>query len=267
MKKLLSALVVLILLMMIATCAAAENWYCPQCGQPCSGNFCSYDATRKPDTIGPGSSTSSTRAPAAGSIVTLGTYPQSASGRDRTPIEWLVLESYGSEAMLISRYSLDCQPYNRSFAYVTWETCSLRSWLNQTFFYDAFHAGEQSAIMETRVRNGSDQCRSGAGWRSDGGYDTYDRVFLLSYAECNIYFRNDASRLCSPTAYAHALGAYRDDSTGFGGWWQRSPAYEDRTNLDAAFVRANGDRNGSRTVNRNTLGVRPVIWVDYSRLR
>lgn len=42
-----------------------------------------------------------------GEVVTLGTYPQTESGNDNTPIEWIVLESDDETALLISRYALD----------------------------------------------------------------------------------------------------------------------------------------------------------------
>lgn len=252
--------VLCVILCLACTLASAAAWTCPNCGrQGNEENFCPSCAAARPQS---GFGTVNGNVPSVGSVVTFGTYPQRASGRDHTPIEWIVLDTSGSEVMLISRYSLDCQPYNRTFAYVTWETCSLRSWLNNTFYYTAFDFDEQMSILETHVMNGRNHCRQGARWRSDGGNDTYDKVFLLSYKECGIYFSHDASRMCGPTDYANTMGAYRDNDTGCGGWWQRSPAYEDKENLDAAFVRADGRKDGSRTVNKNTLGIRPVIWVD-----
>lgn len=56
-----------------------------------------------------------------GNYVTFRTYPQTTSGTDSTPIEWLVLENDGKTALLISRNALDCQPYNTEREDITWE--------------------------------------------------------------------------------------------------------------------------------------------------
>lgn len=85
------------------------------------------------DTAGTGMSAEVSARFAVGNYVTFGTYPQSEEGTDATPIQWMVLDRDGSKALLLSRYGLDAQPYNTELSEVTWETCSLRSWLNNNF--------------------------------------------------------------------------------------------------------------------------------------
>lgn len=97
---------------------------------------------------------------AVGNYVTFGTYPQTKAGNDATPIEWLVLARDGDKALLISRYALDAQPYNKDYTSVTWETCTLRTWLNGTFYNKAFSSAEQAAILTTNVDNSKNQCYS-----------------------------------------------------------------------------------------------------------
>ena len=152
-----------------------------------------------------------------GNYVTFGEYPQTASGEDMTPIEWLVLARDGNKALLISRYGLDAQPYNTDHTSVTWETCTLRTWLNVTFYNKAFSSDEQAAILTTSVDNGKNQGYSK--WSTSGGNNTEDKVFLLSYAEANKYFgvtydsiSNTKSRV-APTAYAIAQGAWTSSSS------------------------------------------------------
>ena len=119
---------------------------------------------------------------AVGNYVTFGEYPQTADGKDMTPIEWLVLARDGNKALLISRYALDAKRYNNSNT-EKWETCTLRTWLNGTFYNKAFSSAEQAAILTTSVDNSSNQ----GYWGRSGG-NTQDKVFLLSYAEANKYF-------------------------------------------------------------------------------
>ena len=203
-----------------------------------------------------------------GNYVTFGEYPQTAAGEDMTPIEWLILARYGNKALLISRYGLDAQPYNTDFTDVTWETCTLRTWLNGTFYNKAFSSAEQAAILTTDVDNSKNQCYSG--WSTNGGKNTQDKVFLLSYAEANKYFgvtynnsSNTKSRV-APTAYAIAQGAGKNSSykTADGidaGWWRlRSPGV---SQYDAAYVSTDGSLYANR-VNVGSGSVRPALWVN-----
>ena len=204
-----------------------------------------------------------------GSIVTFGHYEQDNDPNNGPEaIEWIVLDVQDGKALLISRYALDAQPYNEVWTDVTWETCTLRTWLNGVFFRKAFSAGEQSAVLPTDVDNGPAQgCR---GWDTSGGNNTRDLVFLLSCAEADRYLSgvyedsgNTASR-AAPTAYAVRAGAYTNsdfrtaDGSAAGWWWLRSPGFYQGS-------AANVDYNGSVSHNNVDHGygaVRPVIRVD-----
>lgn len=196
-----------------------------------------------------------------GSCVTFGTYPQTKAGTDATPIEWLVLDVQENKALLISRYALDCQPYYTKYKGITWEKCTLRTWLNSEFIYKAFSADEQEAILMTEVDNSNSQ---GYGaWDTIGGNNTQDKIFLLSYAEAWKYFADDASRKCAPTEYAVAQGGYTSssdfvDGKATGLWWLRSPGgYQNY----AARVRDDGSRN-HLNVNFTHAVVRPAFWIN-----
>lgn len=204
-----------------------------------------------------------------GNYVTFGEYPQTTAGEDMTPIEWLVLARDGDKALLISRYGLDAQPYNKDHTSVTWETCTLRTWLNGTFYNKAFSSAEQAAILTTSADNSKYQCYSGGS--TNGCNNTQDKVLLLSYAEANKYFgvtydnrRNTKSRV-APTAYAIAQGAYADsfrrtaDGTAAGQWWLRSPGLYHQDY--AASVLTDGSFDG-HDVSSDYGSVRPALWVN-----
>ena len=132
-----------------------------------------------------------------------GSYYQENSSR-KTPIEWLVLKRSGTKALLISRYALDCKQYHHENADMTWENCDLRKWLNGEFLRNAFTAAEQKKIAVTKLANDSN-AESG----TCGGNSTEDRVFLLSLAEAESLFKDDAARKCAPTPYAVGKGAWQ----------------------------------------------------------
>ena len=205
--------------------------------------------------------------------MTFGSYPQTIKGTDRTPIEWIVLDydEANHKALLLSKYGLEAKPYNTEWAIVTWETCTLRSWLNNDFLNKAFSAEEQSAILTTAVDNSAGQGYSG--WSTDGGNNTQDKIFLLSYAEANRYLgvkywkdddgNNTKSRV-APTNYAIKTGADTNsgkktsDGTPAGWWWLRSPGTsQDR----AADVISGGSLRSSRVYFVDGV-IRPAFWLN-----
>lgn len=197
----------------------------------------------------------------AGAHVTFGTYPQTDEGTDSTPIEWIVLERKGNNALLISRYALDCVPYNNESKDVTWQTCSLRKWLNDEFYRKAFSATEQNAILATDVDNSKEQ----GGYDTNSGHDTKDRVFLLSYKEAGHYISIKADRACSPTDYALKRGAWTSaenmaEDRRAGTWWLRSPGGDQ---YRAAYIASDGSRY-QNSITGKDFGVRPVVWVDIT---
>lgn len=130
-----------------------------------------------------------------GTYITFGTYEQDNKKKNgQEPIEWLVLENNGESILVISKYALDGQPYSNvydTYAYkpypITWEYCSLRAWLNSTFYTTAFSEGERARIQPTLLSNKVN--KSNYETRNvDGGNDTLDNVFILSYDEIIKYF-------------------------------------------------------------------------------
>lgn len=161
--------------------------------------------------------------------VWFGNYPQSdATGEMKEPIKWRVLSVNGDDAFLLADTNLDVQKYNDTQTSVTWETCTMRTWLNSTFLNNAFNASEQTVIQNTTVVN-----EDNPDYGTEGGEDTVDKVFLLSISEAmnpsygfTSTMIGTKTRQAKNTAYAKAQGAYTDTSTGYeenGYWWLRSP--------------------------------------------
>jgi hypothetical protein len=218
-----------------------------------------------------------TKEPAAGTdadlydyrTVRFGQYEQDADyANGPEEIEWLVLDVQGDKALLLSKYGLDVQPYHHTFADVTWETSSLRAWLNTAFLESAFSPEEAQFILLSTISNSQDQCNSA--WVTPGGNDTRDKVFLLSFTEAGRYLNvcdssnNNTASLAAATAYAVKMGALvnEENRTAEGNasaaWWLRSPGSSES---QAAYVWSNGNA-GSSNVNYNDICViRPALWV------
>ena len=199
---------------------------------------------------------SSERDPSIGDIIQFGKYPQSSNILD--PIEWVVLkvDSINRKMLLISKKIIDCQQYNSTSSTITWETCSLRVWLNTTFFNTAFSESERSKIITTMVENPTNQIySSGSGY----GNVTRDKIFCLSLQEANSteYFTNPNDRMAEVTTYAYRQGVTK--LNGYSKWWLRT---QGRQYYYAAYINANGEIDYFH-VNYIDVGVRPVLWVNY----
>jgi hypothetical protein len=48
---------------------------------------------------------------------------------------------------------LDAKPYNEEDTSITWENCTLRKWLNDTFYNTAFTDSEKTKIVESTIVN------------------------------------------------------------------------------------------------------------------
>ena len=207
-----------------------------------------------------------------GSIVTFGRYEQDGD-KENGPeeIEWVVLDVQDGKALLLSKYGLEAKPYNTEYTDVTWETCTLRAWLNSDFLNKAFSAEEQSAILTTTVDNSSSQGYNDL--NSIDGNNTQDKIFLLSYAEANRYLSvkywkeddgNNTKSRVAPTDYAIETGAdsidnYQTaDGKPAGWWWLRMPGL---SNFDAPYVH-NGGSLYYEAVFRDYGVVRPAFWLN-----
>ena len=194
----------------------------------------------------------------AGDYVFFGAYEQDNNiWNGKENVEWLVLEIKDGKALVISKYALDCRLYNTSYTDVTWETCTLRKWLNNDFLGAAFSADEKAMIPTVTVSADKNPIYS-----TNPGNATQDQVFLLSITEANKYFSSDSARRCEPTAYAVANGVDVSSVDGNCCWWLRSPG---NTRSDAAcVVLGGGVREYGHPVDYVDDAVRPALWIDLN---
>jgi serine/threonine protein kinase len=194
-----------------------------------------------------------------GDTVIFGTYEQdNDTSNGKEDIEWQVLAKENNKLLVISKYGLDCQPYNTSYEDVTWETCTLRTWLNKTFLNDAFSETEQAAIAQTTVT-----ADNNPRFDTAPGSETTAKVFLLSIDEAEKYFSSDDARQCAPTDFAVAKGAW-ENYTGNCWWWLRSPGYSqdnaaDVNNLGSVYCNGDG-------VSHDCGAVRPALWINLESI-
>ena len=122
-----------------------------------------------------------------------------------------------------------------------WSNCSLRTWLNDDFYNQAFDKNAKAAIVKCDLRNSIEEA-----YTKSGGKDTQDNVFVLSYAECK--------KFVEPLDLLDCESAY----------WLRNPAGsngEYAAICDGYLTDEVGDWYGGCSGVGEEQGVRPAIWV------
>ena len=196
-----------------------------------------------------------------GDAFTFGAYEQDNNeSNGQEDIEWLVLAKEKTRILVISKYALDCKPYNTSRTDITWETCTLREWLNNDFINSAFSADEKSIISVTTV-----SADRNPEYNINPGNATRDQVFLLSVTEVDKYFSSNGVRQCGPTDYAVANGAWKGDKGGY--WvWLRSPGIDPDFAASVSYdAYDSADVSPfciGKPANTPGGGVRPAIWIN-----
>ena len=190
-----------------------------------------------------------------GDYVTFGAYEQdNDTSNGKEAIEWLVLAKESDKALLISRYGLDCLPYNESKADVTWETCSLRVWLNGTFYNTAFSDEEKGWILMSTITVDSVQDLTDIFITLT---ETTDKIFLLSSMEAKI-FGSNSERLCKATEYVESKHKW-PTVNGNRTWWLRT-----HTDSERAACVINSGYISDIYVNDSGVVVRPALWIDLT---
>ena len=124
--------------------------------------------------------------------VILGTYEQDNDpSNGPEPIEWQVVGIRNGHILLLSKYVLDCKKYNETNTGITWEDCTLRTWLNNDFYNTAFPDDDEKKDDKDDVKDwiatahneNPDSYELYRRWSTSygakGGNATNDNVFLL----------------------------------------------------------------------------------------
>ena len=166
------------------------------------------------------------------------------------PIKWRVIKCENGEALLLSDIVLDKQKYNKRLKKVTWEKITLRKWLNKKFMNRAFSSSEQEAIRTTKVINEDNYY-----YKTDGGNDTLDKIYLLSLSETDeekeYGFTDSYGMTIKYSNYA--------DLDDYQYWWLRTPGEK---NISAAAVDMFGEAYVGGGESDMELGIRPVLHLN-----
>ena len=172
------------------------------------------------------------------------------------PIKWRVIKCENGEALLLSDIVLDKQKYNKRLKKVTWEKSTLRKWLNKKFMNRAFSSSEQEAIRTTKVINEDNYY-----YKTDGGNDTLDKIYLLSLSETDEAKETEEAKEYGFTDSYGMTIKYSNyaDLDDYQYWWLRTPGEK---NISAAAVDMSGKAYGGGGESDMELGIRPVLHLN-----
>ena len=195
----------------------------------------------------------------------------------REPIEWQILtvDTQNHRALLLSVNALDAVSFAEAMntdAYsasgLSWENSSVRGWLNNEFYQNAFSSAEKARILDTEL-----ETRDKA-----GVHHTVDKVFLLDAKEVRRYLKKAPKMACVPTPYAQAgIVAESLSPEGYCSWMLRElvkvPAGDRRgsirkgTGNEVGYVNQNHGLKlfnqwiGCPVYRTDFCAVRPALWV------
>ena len=159
-------------------------------------------------------------------------FGKSKNGED---IEWIVLYRDDKKALLLTKYLSVVNPYfeddniNNVNKKATWETSTIREWLNTKYYNETFSNSEKEYIILSKLET------------------TSDNVFLLSVDEVNKYLKKTKAR--------------SSDFASADSWWLRTTGQDEKF---AAFVKNDGKIDEDGAFINSDKSTRPAIWVSLT---
>lgn len=173
---------------------------------------------------------------------------------------WRVLEVSNTGTLIITEDIITLRWYHNKFENITWENAAVRQYLNNEFFNTFDEKDRIQKVINTNP---------GSPWfKTTGGNDTGDKIFLLSLEEVCTYFGNSTEKLHNKVKQtwfiddennAARQAKYNNE---LHSWRLRSPGYYGKT---AASINIHGHvyvrGNGVHGTPKDGGGIRPALWL------
>ncbi len=184
-----------------------------------------------------------------GDVFNFGIYRKEKTRKGSSLIErdWRVLDIVDGKALVIENRYIG-KDETVAFNGTTWENSGIRAFLNGDFINKNFSAAQAEMIVLSEVPFDGNPYTE-----TQSENDTTDKVFLLSIAEAERYFKDSKDRQF----------VVRSDKTKAANWWLRSPGKQSESDesVNRTSVAYYGDINwesGEENV------CRAAMWIDLS---
>lgn len=191
------------------------------------------------------------------------------------PITWVVFSTNSESVYVMSANVLDSRPFNEGGYWTSknWETCSLRVWLNSSFYNLAFSENEKSSILTTTISTPPHP-----NYTSIVTKDTTDKIFIPSLGEMQSLSDN-LSRAANLTDYSlkvamncksEPLNGMYNTTSKAGVYWLRTMH---RNTQEACVVFEGGsiwatlNDKKSFGIHDDRVGVRPAFCIDIDEYK
>jgi len=176
---------------------------------------------------------------------------------------WWILSSRDGRALLLCDHVIEKKCYHDKYEPVTWADCTLRSYMNETF-YNTFSEEDKARIQETNLSNTYNPW-----FGTNGGRDTKDKIFILGIKDLVTYLgdsgqyknKNPDSKFFINDRFNGIRKAVSDDNLP-SSWWLRTPgsnpSFASCVTIEGRIA-VSGD-----FVNRDYFfvgGFRPAMWI------
>lgn len=192
-----------------------------------------------------------------GSYVIFGAYEQDGDNENGSEvIQWKVMEKKNDSVLLQATVALMARPLG--YKKVTWETSSLRAFLNNDFFETAFSTEEKSQIMTTVVKVEKNPYKNKKISFSEGN-DTKDKIFIWDAPYCAKYQPSFTYSKVVMTTVEHYYITYPAT-------WTRTTYNQSRfldyspSNSLNEYWKLGGFLGGTESI-ESSLPVVPLMWV------
>ena len=178
--------------------------------------------------------------------------------------EWRVIDIQDNAVLIIMEGVRETRSYHSACVYTNWSDCDLRKYLNGEF-YNSFSPSEQSMILRKTNKNTNNPL-----YYTDGGQDTDDYVFLLSFDEILqlSYFGEYSVALQKGMIFEKIFSDQHDNKRAallkgspfrqMSEWWLRTPGVNSNNSLTISRI---GTVNFDGKSVELTSGVRPALWL------
>lgn len=190
-------------------------------------------------------------------IILFGSYELDGSEENGSEaLPWYIVAETADKMLLVSQYGIDMGYFYQNLISNEWTRSSIREYLNDSFYINAFTSAEREKILSTVT---VDTITPGTEDSEQPEHNTVkDLIFLLSVDEAKTYFEDNKHRLCTPTESVSGSGAVTA-TNGCGWWWLRDSGDKEKAAVvsNSGYVYSRGYQ-----VDLEFGLIRPAMWIE-----
>ena len=181
------------------------------------------------------------------------------------PIKWRVLDATDDKVLLCSETILYSHNFDKEST--DYSASSIRKWLNEPFYNEAFTKFEKSLILEEPINN-EKMIKKLFKHKIISTATLNDKVFLLSTEELKKYdsnFEKNEDLIKKVTDYAKINDVDVESGTDNGRYWLRTPTKIEK--CVCTIPSAKREVLGKSHIDWKRCGVAPAIWVKRTPIK